>query len=255
MAVPRRLEIPPIGLRRRRAGTLTNAAERSSRTFDSQPGLRVGSSGPCGPSRRLHPALAPAPTECSHTKLRKGTMPPPPEGYSWKSLESATLDEDVTLQVTDGHGKPYILVNASRLTAAGWVSAIKGTPLAVTPVAWRRYFPAQPPTSMTPMPPRSDGYIPPCIPIRAYKAPSGPVGSTRSSMTDVVSGTPEPRRALRVRRRAAQGLSSSAKPAKKSRSATLPTAVAVYSDLKPSSRRRAGSGSPSRQISQLQGLG
>jgi ATP dependent DNA ligase domain len=24
------------------------------------------------------------------------------------------------------------------------------------------------------MPPRSDGYIPPCIPTRAYKAPSGP---------------------------------------------------------------------------------
>jgi hypothetical protein len=70
-------------------------------------------------------------------------MPPPPEGYSWKSLESAPLDEDVTLQVTDGHGKPYILVNASRLTAAGWVSSIKGRPLAVTPVAWRRYFPAR----------------------------------------------------------------------------------------------------------------
>jgi hypothetical protein len=66
-------------------------------------------------------------------------MPPPPEGYSWKSLESAPPDEDVTLQVTDGHGKPYILVNASRLTAAGWVSSIKGTSLAVTPVRWRPY--------------------------------------------------------------------------------------------------------------------
>jgi hypothetical protein len=70
-------------------------------------------------------------------------MPSPPEGYSWKSLESAPLDEDVTLQVTDGRGKPYILVNASKLTAAGWVSSSKGTPLAVTPVAWRRYFPAR----------------------------------------------------------------------------------------------------------------
>jgi hypothetical protein len=68
-------------------------------------------------------------------------MPPPPEGYSWKSLESAPPDEDITLQVTDGRGKPYVLVNASRLTAAGWVSSSKGTPLAVTPVAWRRYFP------------------------------------------------------------------------------------------------------------------
>jgi hypothetical protein len=68
-------------------------------------------------------------------------MPPPPEGYSWKSLESAPLDEDVTLQVTDGRGEPYVLVNACRLTAAGWVNSSKGTPLAVTPVAWRRSFP------------------------------------------------------------------------------------------------------------------
>ncbi len=68
-------------------------------------------------------------------------MPPPPEGYSWKSLESAPLDKDVSLQVTDGRGKPYILVNPSRLTGAGWVSSGKGTPLAVTPVAWRPYFP------------------------------------------------------------------------------------------------------------------
>jgi hypothetical protein len=65
------------------------------------------------------------------------------EDYSWKSLESAPLDEDVTLQVTDGRGEPYILVNASRLTAAGWVSSGKGTTLTVTPVKWRPYFPAR----------------------------------------------------------------------------------------------------------------
>jgi hypothetical protein len=70
-------------------------------------------------------------------------MRPPLESYSWQPIESAPLDEDVTLQVTDGRGKPYILVNASKLTAAGWVSSGKGTPLAVTPVKWRRYFPAR----------------------------------------------------------------------------------------------------------------
>jgi hypothetical protein len=70
-------------------------------------------------------------------------MQPPHVSYGWKPIESAPLDEDVTLQVTDGHGKPHILVNASRLTAAGWVSSIKGTPLAVTPVSWRPYFPAR----------------------------------------------------------------------------------------------------------------
>jgi hypothetical protein len=70
-------------------------------------------------------------------------MRPPPDNYSWKSIESAPLEEDVTLQVTDGHGEPYILVNASRLTVAGWVSSGKGTPLTVKPVKWRRYFPAR----------------------------------------------------------------------------------------------------------------
>jgi hypothetical protein len=70
-------------------------------------------------------------------------MRPPLENYSWKSIESAPLDDDVTLQVTDGQGEPYILVNASRLTAAGWVSSCKGTPLTVKPVKWRRYFPAR----------------------------------------------------------------------------------------------------------------
>jgi hypothetical protein len=64
---------------------------------------------------------------------------PPAESYSWKPIESAPLDEDVSLQVTDGRGKPYTLRNPSRLTAAGWVSSGKGTPLAVTPV---RCFPA-----------------------------------------------------------------------------------------------------------------
>jgi hypothetical protein len=68
-------------------------------------------------------------------------MRPTPEGYGWKSLESVPLDEDVSLLVTDGRGTPYILMNPSRLTAAGWVSSNKGTPLAVTPVMWRPYFP------------------------------------------------------------------------------------------------------------------
>jgi hypothetical protein len=61
----------------------------------------------------------------------------------WSPIESAPLDEDVTLRVTDGHGEPYSLLNPSRLTATGWVSSGKGTPLAVTPVKWRPYFPAR----------------------------------------------------------------------------------------------------------------
>jgi hypothetical protein len=67
----------------------------------------------------------------------------PAEIYSWKPIESAPLDEDVTLQVTDGRGKPYTLRNPSRLTAA--VSSGRGTALAVTPVRWRPYHGSPPP--------------------------------------------------------------------------------------------------------------
>jgi hypothetical protein len=49
------------------------------------------------------------------------------------------LDEDVTLLVTDGASEPYQLKLPCRLTAAGWVSSAKGTPLAVTPVKWKPY--------------------------------------------------------------------------------------------------------------------
>jgi hypothetical protein len=62
------------------------------------------------------------------------------ESYSWRPIESAPLDEDVTVQVTDGRGKPYTLRTPSRLTSAGWVSSGKRTPLTVTPVRWRPYY-------------------------------------------------------------------------------------------------------------------
>src|SRR5580698_5112774 len=39
---------------------------------------------------------------------------PSAESYSWKPIESAPLDEDVSLQVTDGRGKPYALRNHNR---------------------------------------------------------------------------------------------------------------------------------------------
>jgi hypothetical protein len=44
----------------------------------------------------------------------------------WQSLDSAPLDEDVTLLVTDGASEPYQLKLPCRLTAAGWVSSAKG---------------------------------------------------------------------------------------------------------------------------------
>jgi hypothetical protein len=57
--------------------------------------------------------------------------------YGWNPIETAPLDEDVTLEVTDGPGARYRLPYRCRLTATGWVSSSKGTPLAVTPVKWK----------------------------------------------------------------------------------------------------------------------
>jgi hypothetical protein len=59
--------------------------------------------------------------------------------YGWLPIDSAPFDEDVTLEVTDGRGTPYRLPYRCRLTASGWVSSSKGTPLAVTPVRWKPY--------------------------------------------------------------------------------------------------------------------
>jgi hypothetical protein len=60
--------------------------------------------------------------------------------YGWNPIETAASDKDVTLEVTDGRGEPYRLPNPYRLTASGWISSSKGTPLAVTPVRWKPYF-------------------------------------------------------------------------------------------------------------------
>jgi hypothetical protein len=64
--------------------------------------------------------------------------------YNWHPIESAPLDEDLTLQVTDGRGQPYIIQWPCRRTATGWINARKGTRLEVTPVLWRVY--RQPPS-------------------------------------------------------------------------------------------------------------
>jgi hypothetical protein len=50
------------------------------------------------------------------------------------------LDEDVSLEVIDERGARYRLPYRFRLTASGWISSSKGTPLAVTPVKWRPYY-------------------------------------------------------------------------------------------------------------------
>jgi hypothetical protein len=59
----------------------------------------------------------------------------------WRLIDTAPLDQDVTLLVTDGRGEPYRIPHSCKRTAAGWVSSRKGTPLAVTPLQWKPYNP------------------------------------------------------------------------------------------------------------------
>ena len=61
---------------------------------------------------------------------------------SWKPIDTAPLDQAVTLLVTDGRGEPYPIPYPCKRTAAGWVSS-EGTPLAVTPLQWKPYVPRQ----------------------------------------------------------------------------------------------------------------
>jgi hypothetical protein len=58
--------------------------------------------------------------------------------YGWMPIESAPLDEDIALRVTDGRGGPYTLQWPCRRTATGWINARKGTPL-------ERPYPISPP--------------------------------------------------------------------------------------------------------------
>jgi hypothetical protein len=62
------------------------------------------------------------------------------ERSGWKPIDTAPVDQDVALIVTDG-GKPYALASPFKLTASGWVSSSKGTPLAVMPLQWKPYVP------------------------------------------------------------------------------------------------------------------
>jgi hypothetical protein len=44
--------------------------------------------------------------------------------YGWNPIETAPLDKDVTLEVTDGRGARYRLPNPCRRTASGWSGRI-----------------------------------------------------------------------------------------------------------------------------------
>jgi hypothetical protein len=53
----------------------------------------------------------------------------------WKPAETAPLDEDITVLVSDG-SRAYVLLKPCQRTKAGWVVSGKKTPLAVVPLKW-----------------------------------------------------------------------------------------------------------------------
>jgi hypothetical protein len=58
-------------------------------------------------------------------------MQPPRANYGWNPIESAPLDEDIALQVTDGRGAPYTLQHAHfGLALAGHQFGVAKRPLA-----------------------------------------------------------------------------------------------------------------------------
>jgi len=57
---------------------------------------------------------------------------------SWKPIDTAPLDQPVTLLVTDGRGEPYPIPYPCKRTAAGWISS-EGKPLVVKPLQWKPY--------------------------------------------------------------------------------------------------------------------
>jgi hypothetical protein len=61
------------------------------------------------------------------------------EKFGWQPIDTAPIDKDVMLIVTDGQGELYAVYMPFKLTAAAWVGSGKGTPLAVTPVQWKPY--------------------------------------------------------------------------------------------------------------------
>jgi hypothetical protein len=81
----------------------------------------------------------PTPGAARRSGLWKGARRPHRVTYDWYPIESAPFGEDIAVQVTDGRGAPYTIQWPCQRGTDGWINSRKGTPLEVTPVAWRPY--------------------------------------------------------------------------------------------------------------------
>ena len=64
-------------------------------------------------------------------------------GLYWKSIETAPPDVALQVRVSDG-SSDYLLPYPCKLTPAGWVNAMTGSPLAVRPTYWKLYVETPP---------------------------------------------------------------------------------------------------------------
>jgi hypothetical protein len=60
--------------------------------------------------------------------------------YDWRSIDTAPVDEDVTLLVREGLGRRYRLPYPCRRTVVGWIDSTNGTLQTVTPIKWKPYI-------------------------------------------------------------------------------------------------------------------
>jgi hypothetical protein len=58
----------------------------------------------------------------------------------WNGVDRAPVDVALEVLVTSGTRDTYLLPYPVRLTAAGWVNAISGTPVSVRPTRWRLHI-------------------------------------------------------------------------------------------------------------------
>jgi len=66
----------------------------------------------------------------------------------WTSIETAPPDVALQVRVSDG-SSDYLLPYPCKLTPAGWVNALTGSPLAVRPTYWKLFVETLPRSKAT----------------------------------------------------------------------------------------------------------
>jgi hypothetical protein len=60
-----------------------------------------------------------------------------PKGFGWEPIDTAPIDKDITLLVTDGASEFRIPYPCRLSAAVGWVNSGNWTALTVRPIKWK----------------------------------------------------------------------------------------------------------------------